>query len=267
MTRTTSTTLDTDQNVYIKATYDSMTVTNKIAVRVSDCSSTWSCASCDPSTLSTSLLSDVQYVIGNYTTGCMSCATGYFLEYKIDSTDSNYYMQCTADLTTSRRLTIATEGAACATGYVYEYDSTGTLACTRTCADAINGCTLCSSSTECTLCSNPLYTPSTFLNSLGTSFSACTTNLCVGCPTKSSCPTNCEVCSNFSGTLTCQACDSTYYLQSDGTCSSAAVTGTLTLTYYVADSTQNTRTSSKFDYAYATIEAATGTSTDKFYFL
>jgi len=137
------------------------------------------------------------------------------------------------------------------------------LTCDKTCGEAISGCILCNSNKECTLCDNPLYSPSLFKDSMGADYSACTTDLCVNCPVK--CPENCAICSNFEeSSASCKACNSGYYL-SGKTCTkiTSASESTIEKTYFVKGAAGNLISSADL----LTINAATGTSSDKFWFI
>ena len=150
----------------------------------------------------------------------------------------------TWERTCSTESTSPVAGYPCGLGLVY---SELTLTCGSLCSDYVSGCSLCSydsSTTQCTLCDSELYSPSSFTNVFGETYSYCTTDLCVDCPDTATI-TNCAVYSNFgdSGAV-CKACDSGYYV--DGTVCTQ-ITGTETRSYTVSATTGLTFTAATID--------------------
>ena len=248
VTRSSTTTLNTEVSIVVTATdSNSVATTNTITLAIVDqCNVLWNCKSCSTSLVfdSTVLPTATQTIITDRTVGCTACYPGSILKYKADSTGS-YYRQCILDrfddyLEPSRRMlqteltsdeinTLAGVGQTCGLGMLYSLTTDGFLKCDKTCSDSMPGCTLCSSSKECTQCSDTDYVPSNFLDAVGEKYSKCTTDLCVDC-IETTCPSNCQVCSNL-GSNSCIACKSGFYMNSSGVC--ATITGTTTLEYYV----------------------------------
>jgi len=187
-----------------------------------------------------------QSAIKERTSGCTSCPPTHYLTYKADSS-GKYFRQCELDPYAAFKAGV---GQACGLGMVYALTASNLLQCTQPCSATIKGCSLCSSSTYCTLCDNAALMPSKFIDAYGATYSACT-DFCLDCGVVS-CPTNCAVCSN-TGSV-CLTCKSGFFM-SGGECT--AISGKTTKSFFVKKATAN-----KVYFDVAAINSETGTSAD-----
>ena len=157
------------------------------------------------------------------------------------------------------------EGKTCALGMLYATNTDrSALECTQKCSEKVKDCTLCSSAEQCTLCSDANYVPSQFKTSDGTSYSHCTTEVCVDCGLVTCSDANCDICSN-TDTSKCKVCKQGYHVKSDGTCELHNDATPAVIKYYVQAPTVDKILYSSSDMT--AINSAVGSTSDKFTFL
>ena len=206
-----------------------------------DCNTLWSCVLCDPASLvydSSLTTANTEWITEN-TYGCSTCNTDYHIEYALESTNTEYVRMCFADSEDP------TEGTPCDLGLLYD-GIEEQYACQIACNDVMEGCALCSSTTSCYACIDPLYDLTTLTATDGTSYSACVLNeisefaasdyFAGSTADCSSVDANCQICSDLDTSL-CQICARGYYVDS-GACT--AYSGTALAFSYEVTATSGT---------------------------
>ena len=138
--------------------------------------------------------------------------------------------KCTVTPTVASRRMLATKALnqPCDLGMLYDNN----LNCTAPCSRFMDGCALCSSNTQCNLCSDASLTPKTMFTASGSTYSVCvaTKEVCSDCQ-ETCTATNCAFCSTIDDSQ-CIACNQGYVLQGT-TCVQPSTTDVLSLTYFV----------------------------------